>query len=196
MMRQSGQMPHARIATGPYRSEASPAWACAYRGEDAVWARTAVLRVPAPLISRGLAELVPRVMPCGVGSLRLPHELSRTSSALPISRCCGTSSSRTGIRKRRRTQCPWRWRKSSSGGRQWNPRAYARGTPISNLIKSKQRGLQRIQERLAQRGDVSFEHDLDPGPPEPARDAREAGELSRRNWQHRGRRHDNREEAR
>jgi len=189
-------MPHARTAAGPYRSEASPAWACAYRGEDAVWARTAVLRVPAPLISRGLAELVPRVIPCRVGSLRLPHELSRTSSALPISRCCGTSSSRAGIRKRRRTQCPRRWRKSSSGGRQWNPGAYARGTSISNLIKSKQRGLQRIQERLAQRGDVSFEHDLDPGPPEPARDAQEAGELSRRNWQHRGRRHDNREEAR
>ncbi len=167
-----------------------------------MWARTAVLRVPATLIGRGLAELAPRVMPCGVGSLRLPHELSRSSSALPISRCCGTSSSRAGIRKRRRTRCPRRWRKSSSGGTQWNPRAYARGsTPTSNLIKSnlimsKQRGLQRIQERLAQRGDVSFEHDLDPGPPEPVRGAQEAGELSRRDWQHRGRRHDNREEAR
>lgn len=32
MMRQSGHMPHARTAAGPYRSEASPAWACAYRG--------------------------------------------------------------------------------------------------------------------------------------------------------------------
>ena len=115
---------------------------------------------------------------------------------MPISRCCGTSSSRTGIRKRRRTRCPRRWRKSSSGGTQWNPRAYARGTPISNLIKNKQRGLQRIQERLAQRGDVSFEHDLDPGPPEPVRGAQEAGELSRRDWQHSGRRQDNREEAR
>jgi hypothetical protein len=81
---------------------------------------------------------------------------------VPISRCCGTSSSRTGIRKRRRARCPRRWRKSSTGGTQWNPRAYARGTAISNLIKNKQRGLQRIQERLAQRGDVSFEHDLDP----------------------------------
>jgi hypothetical protein len=115
---------------------------------------------------------------------------------VPISRCCGTPSSQARIRKRRRTRCPRRWRKSSSGGTQWNPRAYARGTPISNLIKNKQRGLQRIQERLAQRGDVSFEHDLDPGPPEPVRGAREAGELSRRDWQHSGRRQDNREEAR
>ncbi len=82
---------------------------------------------------------------------------------MPISRRRGTSSSRAGIRKRRRTRYPQRWRKSSSGGTQWNPRPYARGTPISNLIKSKQRGLQRIRKRLAQRGDVSFEQDLDPG---------------------------------
>ena len=44
-----------------------------------------------------------------------------------------------------------------------NPRAYARRAAISNLIKDKQRGLQRIQKRLIQRGDVPLEHDLDPG---------------------------------
>jgi RNA polymerase sigma factor (sigma-70 family) len=44
-----------------------------------------------------------------------------------------------------------------------NPRAYARRAAISNLIKSKQRGLQRTQERLIQRGDVPVDHDLDPG---------------------------------
>jgi hypothetical protein len=35
-----------------------------------------------------------------------------------------------------------------------NPQAYARRAPISNLIKSEQRGLHRIQVRLVQRGDV------------------------------------------
>ena len=44
-----------------------------------------------------------------------------------------------------------------------NPRAYARRAALSNLIKNKQRGLQRIRERLIQRGDVPLEHDLDPG---------------------------------
>ena len=43
-----------------------------------------------------------------------------------------------------------------------NPRAYARRAAISNLIKDKERGLKRIQERLIQRGDVPPEHDLDP----------------------------------
>jgi RNA polymerase sigma factor (sigma-70 family) len=40
--------------------------------------------------------------------------------------------------------------------------AYARRAAISNLIKDKERGLKRIQERLIQRGDVPPEHDLDP----------------------------------
>jgi RNA polymerase sigma factor (sigma-70 family) len=44
-----------------------------------------------------------------------------------------------------------------------NPRAYARRAAISNLIKSKQRGLPRIRERLIQRGNVQLEHHLDPG---------------------------------
>ena len=35
-----------------------------------------------------------------------------------------------------------------------NPRAYARRTAINNMIKSRQRGLQRISARLIQRGDV------------------------------------------
>jgi RNA polymerase sigma-70 factor (ECF subfamily) len=43
-----------------------------------------------------------------------------------------------------------------------NPAAYARRAAISNLIKDKQRGLPRIQERLIQRGEVPPEHDLDP----------------------------------
>ena len=51
--------------------------------------------------------------------------------------------------------------------RRWNeienPRAYARRAAISNLIKDKQRGLQRIRDRLIERGDVPLEHDLDPG---------------------------------
>src|SRR5262249_61123587 len=44
-----------------------------------------------------------------------------------------------------------------------HPRAYARRAAISNLIKNKQRGSQRIQERLIERGDVPLEHDMDPG---------------------------------
>lgn len=44
-----------------------------------------------------------------------------------------------------------------------NPRAYARRTAINNMIKSRQRGLQRISERLIQQGDVPLEGDEDPG---------------------------------
>jgi RNA polymerase sigma factor (sigma-70 family) len=44
-----------------------------------------------------------------------------------------------------------------------NPRAYARRAAISHLIKSKQRGLRRIQDRLIERGEVTPEHALDPG---------------------------------
>jgi RNA polymerase sigma factor (sigma-70 family) len=44
-----------------------------------------------------------------------------------------------------------------------NPRAYARRTAINNMIKSRQRGLPRISERLIQRGDVPAEGALDPG---------------------------------
>jgi RNA polymerase sigma factor (sigma-70 family) len=44
-----------------------------------------------------------------------------------------------------------------------NPRAYARRAAISNLIKNKQRGLERIKERLVRRGDVPPEQALDPG---------------------------------
>ena len=44
-----------------------------------------------------------------------------------------------------------------------NPRAYARRTAINNMIKSRQRGLQRISVRLIQRGDVPPEGEEDPG---------------------------------
>jgi RNA polymerase sigma factor (sigma-70 family) len=44
-----------------------------------------------------------------------------------------------------------------------NPRAYARRTAINNMIKSRQRGLQRIAERLIERGEVPLEGDEDPG---------------------------------
>jgi DNA-directed RNA polymerase specialized sigma24 family protein len=44
-----------------------------------------------------------------------------------------------------------------------NPRAYARKAAISNLIKNKQRGQQRIRDRMIQRGDYQLERDLDPG---------------------------------
>ena len=44
-----------------------------------------------------------------------------------------------------------------------NPPGYARRAAIRNLIKEKQRGQQRLRERLRQRGDVPREHDLDPG---------------------------------
>lgn len=44
-----------------------------------------------------------------------------------------------------------------------NPRAYARRATISILIKNKQRGQQRLRERLIQRGEVPAEQDLDPG---------------------------------
>jgi RNA polymerase sigma factor (sigma-70 family) len=44
-----------------------------------------------------------------------------------------------------------------------NPRAYARKAAISNLIKNKQRGQQRIRARMIQRGDYQLERDLDPG---------------------------------
>ena len=44
-----------------------------------------------------------------------------------------------------------------------NPRAYARRAAVNNMIKSRQRGLQRISERLIQRGDVPPEGEEDPG---------------------------------
>jgi RNA polymerase sigma factor (sigma-70 family) len=44
-----------------------------------------------------------------------------------------------------------------------NPRAYARRATISNLIKNRQRGQQRLQARMIQRGDYQLERDLDPG---------------------------------
>jgi len=44
-----------------------------------------------------------------------------------------------------------------------NPRAYARRAAVNHMIKNRQRGLQRITERLIERGDVPPESDLDPG---------------------------------
>jgi RNA polymerase sigma factor (sigma-70 family) len=44
-----------------------------------------------------------------------------------------------------------------------NPRAYARRAAINNMIKNRQRGLQRISARLIQRGDVPAEGEEDPG---------------------------------
>src|SRR5580698_6603683 len=44
-----------------------------------------------------------------------------------------------------------------------NPRAYARRAALSNLIKSRQRGLSRTRERLVTRGDVLPDHDVDAG---------------------------------
>ena len=44
-----------------------------------------------------------------------------------------------------------------------NPRAYARRTAINNMIKSRQRGLQRISARLIERGDVPPVGEEDPG---------------------------------
>jgi RNA polymerase sigma factor (sigma-70 family) len=44
-----------------------------------------------------------------------------------------------------------------------SPRAYARRAVISILIKNKQRGQQRLRERLIERGEFPAEHDLDPG---------------------------------
>ena len=44
-----------------------------------------------------------------------------------------------------------------------NPRAYARRAAVNNMIKSRQRGLQRISDRLIQRGDVPPEGEEDPG---------------------------------
>jgi RNA polymerase sigma factor (sigma-70 family) len=44
-----------------------------------------------------------------------------------------------------------------------NPRAYARRAAINHMIKARQRGLERITERLIQRGAVPPEGDLDPG---------------------------------
>jgi RNA polymerase sigma factor (sigma-70 family) len=44
-----------------------------------------------------------------------------------------------------------------------NPRAYARRAAVNHMIKNRQRGLQRIKERLIERGDVPREGDLDPG---------------------------------
>jgi RNA polymerase sigma factor (sigma-70 family) len=44
-----------------------------------------------------------------------------------------------------------------------NPRAYARRATISNLIKNKQRGQQRIRDRIIQHGDYQLERELDPG---------------------------------
>jgi RNA polymerase sigma factor (sigma-70 family) len=51
--------------------------------------------------------------------------------------------------------------------RRWDriddPRAYARRATISILIKNKQRGQQRVRDRMIQRGAYLTEHDLDPG---------------------------------
>jgi RNA polymerase sigma factor (sigma-70 family) len=51
--------------------------------------------------------------------------------------------------------------------RQWdridNPRAYARRATISLLIENKERGQERIRDRIVQRGEYLTEHDLDPG---------------------------------
>jgi RNA polymerase sigma factor (sigma-70 family) len=51
--------------------------------------------------------------------------------------------------------------------RRWDriddPRAYARRATISTLIKNKQRGQQRIRDRMIQRGAYLTAHDLDPG---------------------------------
>jgi RNA polymerase sigma factor (sigma-70 family) len=44
-----------------------------------------------------------------------------------------------------------------------NPRAYARRAAISNLIKSRQRGLSRVRQRLVTQGDVPPDHELDAG---------------------------------
>ncbi len=44
-----------------------------------------------------------------------------------------------------------------------NPRAYARRAAINNMVKARQRGLQRIRERLVERGDYPADGDLDPG---------------------------------
>ena len=44
-----------------------------------------------------------------------------------------------------------------------NPRAYARRAAINYLIKTRERGLRRITERLIERGDIPQESDLDPG---------------------------------
>lgn len=44
-----------------------------------------------------------------------------------------------------------------------NPRAYARKATISILIKNKERGQQRIRERIIQRGDYPAGRDTDPG---------------------------------
>lgn len=44
-----------------------------------------------------------------------------------------------------------------------NPRAYARRAAINNMVKNRQRGLQRLRERLVERGDYPADGDLDPG---------------------------------
>ena len=44
-----------------------------------------------------------------------------------------------------------------------NLRAYARKASISNLIKIKKRGLERIQQQLIQRGEAPLEGGPDPG---------------------------------
>lgn len=44
-----------------------------------------------------------------------------------------------------------------------NPQAYARRVAINYAIRSRQRGLWRIAERLVERGDVPIEGSLDPG---------------------------------
>lgn len=44
-----------------------------------------------------------------------------------------------------------------------NPRAYARKATISILIKNKERGQQRLRDRIIQRGQYPTEQDTDPG---------------------------------
>jgi RNA polymerase sigma factor (sigma-70 family) len=44
-----------------------------------------------------------------------------------------------------------------------NPRAYARKATISILIKNKERGQERLRDRIIERGEYPIEQDTDPG---------------------------------
>ncbi len=121
-----------------------------------MWARTAVPRAPAPLTGRDPAELALRGNAVRRREAAPPAEAFKEFFGVayqPLLRdslfAGGNPHEAEDAVSAATAEVLQRWDTIK------NPRAYARWASISNLIKSKPRKRQRIQERLVQRGDVS-----------------------------------------
>ena len=146
-----------------------------------MWARTAVPRAPAPLTGRDPAELALRGNAGRRREAALPAEAFKeffriAYQSLPrdVIFAGGNPHEAQDAVSAAMAKVLRRWDTIK------NPRAYASRAPISNLIKTKQQGLQRIQKRLVRRDNVSSSMTWIP--------VCQSG--------NRGRRHDTREEAR